>query len=77
MPAPILLNCLIEGEDVVFVVPVGPKDVVSGLKELIQSKQAQGSLKDVDPHTLELWKVSAIDEPLLYEMTLLSLAQGT
>ena len=74
---PMWLNCVIEGEHIVFVVPVGPEDVVSGLKELIQSKRALDSLKGVGPHTLELWKVSAIDEPLLCEMTLLSLAQGT
>jgi hypothetical protein len=69
------LNCLIEGESNVFVVPVGPEDVVSELKELIRSKRALDSLKDVGPHTLGLWKVSAIDEPLC-EMTLLFSAQG-
>ena len=62
--APCKLNCLIEGEYIVFVVPVEQNDVVSELKEFIQSKRALDSLKDVDPHTLELWKVSAIDEPL-------------
>jgi hypothetical protein len=48
--------------------------VVSELKEATQSKRALGSLKDVDPHALELWKVSAIDEPLC-EMILLFSAQ--
>ena len=62
--APHKLNCLIEGEYTVFVVPVEKNDVVSELKEKIQGKRALDSLKDVSPHTLELWKVSAIDEPL-------------
>jgi hypothetical protein len=73
--APCKLNCLIEGESTVFVVPVEHDDVVSELKEATQSKRALGSLKNVDPHTLKLWKVSAIDEPLC-EMTLLFSAQG-
>ena len=58
------LKCLIEGEDIVFPVTVVRDDEVSDLKEKIQSKRALDSLKDVGPHTLELWKVSAIDEPL-------------
>ena len=62
--APHKLNCLIEGEYTVFVVPVEKNDVVSELKEKIHGKRALDSLKDVSPHTLELWKVSAIDEPL-------------
>jgi hypothetical protein len=33
-------------------------DEVSDLKELIQSKRGLDSLKDIDPHTLELWKLS-------------------
>jgi hypothetical protein len=56
------LNCLIGGESVVFLVIMGCDNVVSGLKEEIQKRRALGPLKDVDPHTLELWKVSAIDE---------------
>ena len=63
------LNCLIEGESIVFVVTVGRDCVVSDLQEVIQSKRALDTLKDVGPHTLELWKVSAIDEPLC-ELTL-------
>ena len=70
------LKCLIEGEDIVFAVTAVRDDEVSDLKEKIQSKRDKGSLKDIDPHTLELWKVSAIDEPLLCEMTLLFSAQG-
>ncbi|KAK2465690.1 hypothetical protein APHAL10511_002234 [Amanita phalloides] len=50
------LNCLIEGEPTVFVVPVGRNNVVSNLKKLIQSERVLDSLKDVGPHTLELWK---------------------
>ena len=30
--------------------------------EVIQRNRAMGILKDVDPHTLDLWKVSAIDD---------------
>ena len=58
------LNCLIEGEAIVFLVDVVRDISVSGLKEVIQSKRTLDSLKDVGPHTLELWKVSAIDESL-------------
>jgi hypothetical protein len=64
MPTTLQLNCLIEGEDIVFVIPVEPDDHVSKLKGAIQSERAMDSLKDVGPHTLELWKVSAIDESL-------------
>ena len=70
-----MLNCLIEGESNIFVVRVWPEDVVSELKESIQSKRALDSLEGVGPHTLELWKVSAIDEPLC-EMTSPFSAQG-
>ena len=69
------LNCLIKGEDIVFSVTAVCDYEVSDLKKFIQSKRALGSLKDVGPHTLELWKVSAIDEPLC-EMTLLFSAKG-
>ena len=64
------VNCLIEGESIVFPVTVGRDWVVGELKEAIQSKRVLGTLKDVDPHTLELWKVSAIDESRLCEVTL-------
>ncbi|KIL64993.1 hypothetical protein M378DRAFT_554864 [Amanita muscaria Koide BX008] len=50
------LKCLIEGEDIVFPVTAGCDDEVSDLKELIRSERALDSLKDIDPHTLELWK---------------------
>ena len=76
MPATLPLNCVIEGENIAFVVRVGPEDAVSELKKLIQSERAQGTLKDVDPQTLELWKVSAADEPLICEMTLLLSVKG-
>lgn len=56
------LNCLIEGESIVFVVPVGHDYKVSHLKEAIKGKRAQDTLKDVGPHILELWKVSALEE---------------
>jgi Crinkler effector protein N-terminal domain len=56
------LNCLIEGETVVFPVTAERDWVVGELKEAIQSKRALGTLNGVDPHTLELWKVSAIYE---------------
>jgi Crinkler effector protein N-terminal domain len=56
------LNCLIEDESIVFPVTVGRDRVVSDLKKEIQRERAMGILKDIDPHTLDLWKVSAIDE---------------
>ena len=60
------LNCLIEGESIFRVftvqVTVGRDRNVSDLKEEIAKKREQDTLKDVDPQTLELWKVSAIDE---------------
>ena len=65
------LNCLIEGESIVFVVTVGHDCVVSDLKEKIQRERAMDTLKDIGPHTLELWKVSAIDDPRC-EVTLLT-----
>src|SRR5882724_537617 len=55
------LHCLIEGESVVFTVEESCRIEIGDLKEVIQCK-ALGTLKDVDPHTLELWKVSAINE---------------
>jgi hypothetical protein len=68
------LRCLIERENIVFPVTVACGKEVSDLKKSIQKERALSSLKDIDPHTLELWKVSAIDDPLC-EMTLLFLAQ--
>jgi hypothetical protein len=52
------LNCLIEGESIVFSVTVGHDCLVSDLKEVIQGERTPDTLKD--PHPLELWKVSAI-----------------
>ena len=69
------LNCLIKGEDIVFPVTAECDDLVGVLKVSIQRTRALDSLKDVGPHTLELWKVCAIDEPLC-EMTLLFSGQG-
>ena len=56
------LNCLIEGESIVFPVTAGYDCVVGELKKKIQEKRTMDTLKGVGPHTLELWKVSAIDE---------------
>ena len=75
MPATLRLQCLIKGESIVFPVTVEQDDDVGELKEVVQSERALDSLKDVGPHTLELWKVSAIDESLC-EMTWLLSAQG-
>ncbi|KIJ98266.1 hypothetical protein K443DRAFT_212907 [Laccaria amethystina LaAM-08-1] len=56
MPTSLRLNCLIDGEDIVFTVTATGDDNVSDLKKSIQKKRVLGRLKDVDPHTLELWK---------------------
>lgn len=56
------LRCVIERESVVFTVTV-PRDFeVGDLKKEIQRERALDTLKGVGPHTLELWKVSAVDE---------------
>ena len=73
-PHQLKLKCVIEGEYIVFPVTVGQDCVVSDLKEEIKQEYAV-TFKDVDAHTLELWKVSAIDE-LLSEVTSLFSAQG-
>jgi len=36
--------------------------VVSELKKAIQREREMSILKGIDPHKLELWKVSTIDE---------------
>ena len=69
------LNCLIEGEFIVFLVTVEKDYAVDEFKRVIQDMRQQETLKDVDPPTLELWKVSAI-EALQYEVTSLFSAQG-
>jgi hypothetical protein len=56
------LNCLIEGKYNVFLVTVGCDCVVSDLKKEIIRERALDTLKNVGPHILELWKVSAIGE---------------
>ena len=56
------LTCVIEGESIVFVGTVGHDCLVSDLKKEIKMERALDTLKDVGPHTLELWKVSIIDE---------------
>ncbi len=73
---PPLLNCLIEGEYVVFPVALGCDYMVGQFKEVIKSKRVLDSLKNVDAYTLELWKVSAIDEESLCEVISLFSAQG-
>ena len=56
------LNCVIEGESIVFIVTVERGWAVSDLKKEIKRERAEDTLRDVGAHTLELWKVSAIDE---------------
>jgi len=51
-----------QNESIVFLVTVGCDCVVSELKEEIQGEQELDTLKNVGPHILELWKVSAIDK---------------
>lgn len=52
------LNCLIEGDAIVFPVSVGHTCLVDSLKELVKTQRALDTVKD--PHALELYKVSAI-----------------
>src|SRR6266550_381781 len=73
-PPQLNLNCLIEGEYKVFKVTVEHDWEVNDLKEGIRSK-ATRVLKDVDAYTLELWKVSAIDD-LRCEVTSFLSAKG-
>ena len=75
MSTTLLLNCLIQGEDKIFTVTAAGDKNVSFLKKSIQEERVLGTLKGVDPHDLELWKVNVIDDPLC-EMTLLFSAQG-
>jgi hypothetical protein len=56
-----LLYCVIEGEQIVFGVPVSANSDVSGLKKLIYDERSLDTLRDVGRHTLELWKVCASD----------------
>jgi hypothetical protein len=60
--SPRRLRCVIEREYLVFTVTV-PNDLeVGDLKKAIKGERELGVLMDVDPHALELKKVSAIDE---------------
>ena len=52
------LTCVIEGDSVAFPVTVGRGYLIAHLKKVIQTERAMDVLKDTDPHTLELWKVS-------------------
>lgn len=56
------LNCLIQGEDIVFLVSVPRDCVVSTLTKKIKKERELDTLGGVGPQMLELWKVSAIDE---------------
>ena len=62
------LHCIIEGESEAFPVNVqgslwhNPKFNAGHLKEKIQEERKDGSLADVDAHSLVLWKVRAIKE---------------
>jgi hypothetical protein len=68
------LRCLIEGEYKAFPVTVKHNWDVGELKIQIKTACAV-TLKDVDAHALELWKVSAIGD-LRCEVTSLLSAQG-
>ncbi len=54
-------NCLIEGEFITFTVIMDRNYVVDRLKRVIQDMRQRAALKDVDPPTLDLWKVSATE----------------
>ena len=69
------LLCLIEGESEVFTVEEPDHIEIGYLKKVIQRERALDTLKDVGPHTLKLWKVSAINE-LRCEVTWLTPTPG-
>lgn len=81
------LQCLIESESTVFDARVPHASATVGdLKEAIQKKRELGVLKGVDPVTLELWRVGALDKvnceaiwltPHLDRSTLTSCSMGT
>jgi hypothetical protein len=55
--APCTLNCLIEGESLLFrAKPAGNKDVID-LRKLIWEERKNGVLSSVDATDLTLWKV--------------------
>ena len=72
----LLLHCVIEGETEVFQIDVegslwhNPKFMVGTLKGRIQEERKDGSLSGVDRHSLELWKVRAIEESRCLEIWL-------
>jgi hypothetical protein len=49
-------------ESVVFTVKIPPGFEVEELKKGIKKERELDTLKNVGPHILDLWKVSAIDE---------------
>lgn len=51
------LCCIIEDEDIVFLVDVPAQARVTVLKKEIQRERAMDTLQGVGPHILELWKV--------------------
>lgn len=53
----IRIRCLVEGDSHVFNVDITANQEISNLKEEIQRKRANGILKNVDPHALELWNM--------------------
>ncbi len=63
MPSSLLrLCCVIEDENLVFLVDVPAQADVVDLKKKIQSERALDTLQGVGPHILELWKVCIVDE---------------
>ena len=62
------LLCVIEDETEVFAVDIegplwhNPKSNVGHLKKKIQEERKYGPLGGVDPHSLLLWKVRAIED---------------
>ena len=64
-PLNLRLCCVIEDEGLVFPVDIPTQGDVVDLKKKIQSERAMGILRDTDPHSLELWKVSIMDECMM------------
>ncbi len=56
------LSCVIEDEDIVFLVDVPAQARVTVLKKEIQRERAMDTLQGVGPHMLELWKVCVLNE---------------
>jgi hypothetical protein len=51
------LCCVIQDEDIAFLVDVPAQARVTALEKEIQLERAMDSLQDVGPHILKLWKV--------------------